>query len=120
MDYIKLFETHSEYETYINSENKKIPNLCYCEDANDIHLNVIQKYLIIEYFVSDDEYSTQLYNYSEVDNIIGDEIFNKIKIDDVEVSITDIDEAEGKYAIPHQTIQRRFPSIAPKESPDCG
>ena len=39
---IKLFQTHDpEYLTYINSSDKKMPNLCYCEDIEDLHLNKI-------------------------------------------------------------------------------
>jgi hypothetical protein len=39
MKYFKLFKLHSEYETYINSEDKLLPNLSYCEDVNDVHFN---------------------------------------------------------------------------------
>lgn len=37
--YIKLFNTHSEYETYITSSDKILPNLSYCEDIDDVHFN---------------------------------------------------------------------------------
>ena len=37
--YIKLFETHSEYNTYINGNDKILPNVSYCEDNNDVHYN---------------------------------------------------------------------------------
>lgn len=50
MDYIKLFDQHSEYETYINSENKKLPNLSYCEDEDDVHFNPIPDPRIIATF----------------------------------------------------------------------
>lgn len=36
--YIKLFETHTEYQTYINGQDKVLPNVSYCEDNNDVHL----------------------------------------------------------------------------------
>ena len=36
MNHIKLFETHTDYETYIN-DNPVLPNLSFCLDANDGH-----------------------------------------------------------------------------------
>ena len=39
MKYIKLFETHNEYETYINGQDAILPNVSYCEDQNDVHYN---------------------------------------------------------------------------------
>lgn len=40
-DYLKLFETHSEYETYIEGQDAILPNVSYCEDQNDVHYNPI-------------------------------------------------------------------------------
>ena len=37
-DYLKLFETHSEYETYSSGDMLK-PNVSYCEDNNEVHYN---------------------------------------------------------------------------------
>ena len=37
--YLKLFETHTEYETYINGQDAILPNVSYCEDNNDVHYN---------------------------------------------------------------------------------
>ena len=37
--YLKLFETHSEYNTYINGNDKVLPNVSYCEDNNEVHYN---------------------------------------------------------------------------------
>jgi hypothetical protein len=39
MKYIKLFETHNEYETYINGQDVLLPNVSYCEDNNEVHYN---------------------------------------------------------------------------------
>ena len=36
--YLKLFETHAEYETYSGGE-MILPNVSYCEDDKDIHYN---------------------------------------------------------------------------------
>jgi len=37
--YLKLFETHSEYQTYISGDNVLKPNVSYCEDENEVHYN---------------------------------------------------------------------------------
>lgn len=37
--YIKLFETHSAYNTYINSQDKILPNVSLCDDMNEVHYN---------------------------------------------------------------------------------
>lgn len=39
MDYIKLFNSHDEYEEYISGSSKTLPNISYCIDANDVHYN---------------------------------------------------------------------------------
>ena len=39
MKFIKLFEQHTEYETYINSNDKVLPNISYCENENEVHYN---------------------------------------------------------------------------------
>ena len=37
--YLKLFETHTNYETYINGNDAVKPNVSYCEDVKDVHFN---------------------------------------------------------------------------------
>ena len=39
MKYLKLFNQHSSYETYINGSDKVLPNVSYCENENEIHYN---------------------------------------------------------------------------------
>ena len=39
MKYLKLFGTHSAYNTYITGQDKVLPNVSYCEDNNDVHYN---------------------------------------------------------------------------------
>ena len=36
--YLKLFDTHAEYETFIQTDYDK-PNVSYCEDNNEVHYN---------------------------------------------------------------------------------
>jgi hypothetical protein len=98
MDYIKLFETHSEYETYINSENKKLPNLSYCEDNDCVHFNPwVETRLIVQYNVEDDSEPTYLYCY--FDGVLAIHEFDKIEIDNIDVSPSSLDSAEGKYQL---------------------
>ena len=37
--YLKLFETHTNYETYINGNDAVKPNVSYCEDVNGVYYN---------------------------------------------------------------------------------
>ena len=37
--YIKLFNKHTDYNTYINDNDKELPNTSYCIDNNDVHYN---------------------------------------------------------------------------------
>ena len=39
--YLKKFDTHTEYETYIEGENVILPNVSYCDDNKDVHYNPI-------------------------------------------------------------------------------
>ena len=39
MKYLKKFENHSEYETYIQGGGVALPNVSYCEDNGDLHYN---------------------------------------------------------------------------------
>ena len=38
-DYLKLFETHAEYEDYSGGGEMIKPNVSYCEDNNEVHYN---------------------------------------------------------------------------------
>ena len=37
--YIKKFSTHTQYETYINSQDKILPNVSLCEQEDELHYN---------------------------------------------------------------------------------
>ena len=37
--YLRKFDTHSQYEMYINSQDKLLPNVSLCEDQKDLHYN---------------------------------------------------------------------------------
>lgn len=34
--YLKYFDTHSEYQSYIT--NGTLPNVSYCDDNNEVHI----------------------------------------------------------------------------------
>ena len=38
-DYLKLFQAHSAYNTYINGNNVSLPNVSFCQNENEIHYN---------------------------------------------------------------------------------
>ena len=50
MIYLKVFPEHTSYEAEVNvgGEEFKIPNVSYCDDADDIHFN---PYNTIEFYV---------------------------------------------------------------------
>ena len=99
MKFIKLFNNHSDYNTYISSNDKILPNVSYCQNENEVHYNPYYKPLIVKYNVADTSTSTQLYFYSSQQGLICNAsiMFDKIEIDNVEVSISGLDTAEGKY-----------------------
>lgn len=39
MKYLKKFEEHSDYDSYINGNNKVLPNVSYCNVQEEIHYN---------------------------------------------------------------------------------
>lgn len=49
--YIKLFPTHSEYETYINGQDTFLPNVSYCIEHNGVHYKEKSKQSAIYYNV---------------------------------------------------------------------
>ena len=47
MDYLKLFQNHTEYETYINGSGATLPNVSFCAQQNEVHYSAqINKYII--------------------------------------------------------------------------
>ena len=62
--YIKLFDTHTEYQTYINGQDKILPNVSYCEDNNDVHYNPYVPMNIIIYEASTKLTETTVFNYN--------------------------------------------------------
>lgn len=81
--YLKKFSTHAEYDTYIASEDKVLPNVSLCEDAKDVHYNpwVEETRIVAKFNVTSTSNATQLMNnYS-----ITTSQFSAIEIDGVEL-----------------------------------
>ncbi len=43
MDYLKLFQTHSEYEGFVSGDTMVKPNVSHCIQENEVHYNHIPK-----------------------------------------------------------------------------
>ena len=79
MKYFKKFETHDpDYLNYINSDNVILPNLSYCEDIGDVHLNKVETRLIGTFNVTNTESATKILH-----NEYTKTYFNEIEIDGV-------------------------------------
>lgn len=124
MDYLKLFQTHEEYEAFVSGGTMVKPNVSHCVSENEIHYNpwtdprLIVKYKPIVLAVTGGNTSdlsegpsepvltptetviklTQLYFYASEEGmtIDGATMFDKVEIDGVEVSIADLDAASGQ------------------------
>ena len=80
MKYFKKFETHNpDYLNYMNSEDKILPNLCYCADVEDVHLNKVDLRITATFNVTDISNTTRIFGCSnsliseiEVDGTIID------------------------------------------------
>ena len=83
MKYFKKFETHDpDYLNYINSEDCILPNLSYCEDVGDVHLNKIDTRLICKYNVTNTTEAIEL-AYSPYYHDYASENFSEMEIDGV-------------------------------------
>lgn len=78
-DFLTKFETHADYEAYINGSDKVLPNVSYCVNENEVHYNpYTDPMLIIKINVT---------TTSEPTNIMSDESvnpFDGVVIDGVE------------------------------------
>ena len=96
--YIKKFDTHSDYEDFIETEDFIKPNISYCVDNVEVHYNPLaDSRLIVRYNVEDASNPTQLYMYMSGMGVSGTAMFDKVEIDNAEVSISDLDTAQGQY-----------------------
>lgn len=51
MKYLKLFENHTAYETYINGSDVALPNVSLCVQENEVHYNpIVNETRLIAYY----------------------------------------------------------------------
>ena len=88
MKFIKIFETHDpDYLNYINSEDVILPNLSYCKDIGDVHLNKIETRLVAKYNVTSTSENTYICgNYSgfsevEIDGVVQPNVVDRYTFD---------------------------------------
>ena len=94
LKYLKLYENHSEYE--IEEENLILPNVSFCKDQPSVvHYNAYKAKTIGTFVVFNPNHPIQLYN----EGIVGSDIFEKIEIDGVEISLEELDAAGGEYQL---------------------
>ena len=63
-NYIKLFETHSAYNTYITGGDAILPNVSYCEDQNGVHYNPwVETRVVAKFNVTDTSTEIPIANY---------------------------------------------------------
>ena len=82
--YLKLFDTHSEYNSYITGQDKILPNVSYCENENECHYNpwYDPERFVAKFNVTSTTSPTSL--------ITNPTLLSKIEIDGVEYTGNDI------------------------------
>ena len=77
--YIKLFDTHTDYNTYITGQDKILPNVSYCENEDEVHFNplVIETKLVAKFNVTSTSNATAICYSSATSQ------FTEIEIDGV-------------------------------------
>ena len=73
--YLKLFETHAEYEAYSGGGEMLLPNVSYCKDNNEVHYNPFyETRLIAKFNVTDTDSPTSICYSDAVSSITEIEI----------------------------------------------
>lgn len=102
--YLKLFENHTSYDTFINGGGVELPNVSHCINEGDVHYNPIpETRLVTTFYVSDASQPTRMYGYYIDDNpswsILGVNLFDMINIDGVDIEPSTIDSTNGNYQL---------------------
>ena len=88
--YLKLFDTHAEYQTYISGQDAILPNVSYCEDNNDVHYNPwTDPKLVCKYNITDTSSATTLrteheqnvFKSMEIDGVLLDSLVTSYQFD---------------------------------------
>ena len=106
MDYLKLFQTHQEYEAFVSGGTMVKPNVSHCVEENEVHYNPLpdETKIVAKFNISDDSSPTTIYFYNNsYDPRLGIPItrgvdkFDSVEVDGLEISLADVDNAEGQY-----------------------
>lgn len=101
--YLKLFNVHSDYEAFTQTEDFIFPNVSFCLDqTNIVHFNPIVQpiqSLMVTYNVNDASNQTPLYFYNANMDAVGTDMFDKVEIDGSVVTVADLDAASGAYQL---------------------
>lgn len=87
LKYLKKFQTHNEYDTYINGEDAALPNVSYCVAQRDVHYN---PYVEIERKIIAIVNATSITSPTSIMYSTSTDKFSEIEIDGVvQPSVTD-------------------------------
>lgn len=102
--YLRKFGSHSDYESFKQTEDFIRPNVSHCVTENENHYNQVIDPRLYATFYAGTGYTTGLYAYYEYDSqypdrpaIIGVDLLDKLWIDGVEADISTIDANYGGY-----------------------
>jgi len=92
MKYLRRFSSHTDYEEWVSGDGKKLPNISYCDDIEDVHYNpYIDSVIIAEYLGMDGDVTILFrggrsnISYMEVDGIRLDSIVTGYTFDDSDI-----------------------------------
>lgn len=82
--YCKLFETHEDYQTFINSSTYEEPNISICKgfDSDHVHFNPIERMIVCIFNITDISESTQIIGNSDT-AVPQTHQFAKLEVDGV-------------------------------------
>lgn len=87
--YIKKFDTHSDYEDFLETEDFIRPNVSYCVDNVEVHYNPIETRVVVKYNVTDITYSTHIagncenFAEMEVDGVVQSNVNGSYQFDSI-------------------------------------
>ncbi len=98
--YIKLFQNHSAYQTFLSSDDFVRPNVSHCVGENHVHYNPLLA-VTCTFNVSDASVTTPIcYYYNEGEySCLPSNNFTKVVVDGTVVTPSALDTAEGKYQL---------------------
>lgn len=90
MEYLKLFENHSQYADFIETEDFVRPNVSHCIEENDVHYNKLPAYVTLEITVPDDD--TLVWFFSSHNSNIA-----YVEVNNVKIQMTDSFQADDDF-----------------------